>query len=261
MKFMKKWRKSNTSDEMNIVDHLTELRKRIIMTFIFFFLFFFLGFIFVKDIYSFFINDIDIELMVISPTEIIWIYVSMAAIVGLTGTVPVFAYQIWAFMKPGLTPYERRVSLSYIPFIFLLFTGGLVFGYAIFIQIIFPFILSLSEGMFDVMLTVDRYFKFLFRTILPFALLFELPIITMFLTTLGILTPDYMKQIRKFAYFAFIVISTMVTPPDFLMPLFVSLPLIFLYEVSIHLSKIMYRKKILKQEELTGRENVPTSKL
>ncbi|MBT2215480.1 twin-arginine translocase subunit TatC [Virgibacillus dakarensis] len=255
MGFLIKWKKSKNNKEMNLTGHLTELRNRIIATLVLFFLFFMLGFAFVKDIYTFFINDIDIDLMVISPTEIIWIYFQMAGVVAITGTIPVLAYQTWAFIRPGLTSYERRVSLSYIPFIFVLFIIGLVFGYEIFVQFVFPFILTLSEGMFDVLITVDRYFKFLFQTIIPFALLFELPIAAMFLTTLGIITPDYMSRIRKFAYLALIIISTMLTPPDLLMPLLVSFPFILLYEVSIQLSKVVYRKKLKKYEEFMRQEN------
>lgn len=237
--------------EMNIVGHLSELRNRIIVTLLFFVLFFIVGFIYVQDIYSFFINDIDIELIVISPGEIVWIYFSMAGIVAVAGILPFLAYQIWAFIKPGLAPNERKVSLSYIPFVFLLFIGGLVFGYMVFIEFLFPFLLGLSEGMFNIMITVDRYFKFLFRTVIPFAILFELPIIAMFLTSLGLLTPGFMRNKRKYAYFILIVLSTLLTPPDLILPLLMSIPLIVLYEVSIYLSGMVYRKKLQNQETIS----------
>jgi len=242
--------------EMDVVGHLSELRNRIIVTFLFFAIFFIIGFIYVKDIYAFFVNDIDMELTVISPGEIIWIYFSMAGIVAIAGTLPILAFQVWAFIKPGLTPHERKVSLPYIPAIFLLFLGGLAFGYVIFVKLIFPFLLSLNTDMFDVMFTVDRYFKFLFRITLPFAILFELPIIAMFLTGLGILTPDIMKKFRKYAYFILIVLSTMLTPPDLILPLLVSIPLIILYEISIYLSKFVYRRKIKKHNEFMEQESI-----
>ncbi|WP_010531344.1 twin-arginine translocase subunit TatC [Lentibacillus jeotgali] len=242
--------------EMNIVGHLSELRNRIIVTLLFFSLFFTAGFLYVRDIYAFFINAINIELVVISPGEIIWVYFSMAGIVAITGILPILAYQIWAFIKPGLAPNERRVSLAYIPFIFLLFMAGLVFGYLIFIKFLFPFLLSLNDGMFDVMLTVDRYFKFLFRTVVPFAILFELPIIAMFLTSLGIITPAFMRRTRKYAYFILIVLSAMLTPPDLVLPLLIAIPLIILYEISIHLSGMVHRKNLQKHEEFMEQEIV-----
>ncbi|WP_085990978.1 twin-arginine translocase subunit TatC [Oceanobacillus senegalensis] len=242
---------SKKMNEMDVVGHLTELRNRLIVTFSLFILFFIAGFIFVEDLYAFFMDDIDMELMVISPSEIIWIYFRMAGLVAIAGIIPVLAYEIWAFVKPALTAHERKISLSYIPFLFLLFLGGLAFGYTMFIHLIFPFILSFSGGLFKVMLTVGGYFTFLFRITLPFAILFELPVITMFLTTLGILTPDYMIKIRKYAYFILIIICTMLTPPDFIMPIIVSLPLILLYEVSIHLSKIVMKKRDAGSGSLT----------
>ncbi|HLR71730.1 MAG TPA: twin-arginine translocase subunit TatC, partial [Pseudogracilibacillus sp.] len=238
--------------DMDVVSHLSELRNRIMVTLVFFIAFFIGGFIYVEEIYAFFVNDINMELTVISPGEIIWIYFSMAGVVAIAGTLPVLAYQIWAFIKPGLTSHERKISLPYVPVIFLLFLAGLAFGYFIFIKLIFPFLLSLNDGMFDVMFTVDRYFKFLFRITLPFAIMFELPIIAMFLTGLGVLNPDVMKKYRKYAYFILIVISTMLTPPDFILPLLVSIPFILLYEISIYLSKVVYKRKQKKHEELMG---------
>jgi len=235
--------------DMNLVDHLAELRTRLIVTAIIFIAFFIVGFIYVKDIYWFFVNDIDLVLTVISPTEIIWIYFSMAGLVAVVGTLPVLTYQIWAFIKPGLMPHERKATIGYIPGIFILFILGLMFGYVIFIQLIMPFLLSLNDGMFNIMFTVDRYFKFLFRVTVPFAVLFELPVIAMFLTSLGVLTPDFMTKNRKYAYFILIVIGVLITPPDFVLQIVVAIPLIILYEISIHLSRIVYRKKMRKHEK------------
>ncbi|MCM3738912.1 twin-arginine translocase subunit TatC [Oceanobacillus luteolus] len=235
--------------EMNLVDHLAELRNRLIVTALFFIAFFIVGFIYIKDIYWFFVNDIDLELTAISPTEIIWIYFSMAGIVAIVGTIPILTYQIWAFVKPGLLPHERKATIGYIPAIFLLFIGGLVFGYYIFVELIMPFLLSLNDGMFNIMFTVDRYFKFLLRITVPIAILFELPIIVMFLTSLGILTPDFMIKNRKYAYFGLIVAGVLLTPPDFVLQLVVAVPLIVLYEISLQLAKIVYRKKLKKHKE------------
>nr|WP_245728923.1 twin-arginine translocase subunit TatC [Thalassobacillus cyri] len=235
--------------EMNLTDHLTELRKRIIWTLVSFVAFFITGFIFIKDIYQFFVRDLAFDLHVTSPGEIIWIYFTMASIVALIGTLPILSLQIWLFVKPALTPKETKVSLSYIPAIFLLFLAGLTFGYVIFIQLILPFLLSLNDGMFNEIFTVDRYFKFLFRVTIPFAILFEIPIITMFLTSLGVINPVMLVKIRKYAYFVLIIIGTMISPPDFILQLVVAVPLIFLYEVSIILSRVVYRKKLKHHRE------------
>lgn len=241
--------------DMDVVGHLSELRNRIIVTGVFFILIFIAGFIYIENIYWFFAKELDFKLTAISPGEIIWIYFSLAGVIALAGTLPVITYQIWAFVKPGLTPYERKVTLPYIPAVFVLFIVGMVFGYFIFTQFIIPFLLNLNNGMFDVMFTVDGYFKFLLRVTLPIAVLFELPIVVMFLTNLGILTPDFMRKSRRYAYFILIVISTMITPPDFFLPLMVSVPLILIYEISITLCSRVFRKKQKKHEEYMKSEN------
>lgn len=244
--------------EMNLVDHLSELRNRLIVTALFFIGFFIVGFIYIRDIYWFFVNDIDLELTAISPTEIIWIYFSMAGLVAIVGTIPLLTYQIWAFVKPGLLPHERKATIGYIPVVFLLFIGGLIFGYFVFVELIMPFLLSLNDGMFNIMFTVDRYFSFLFRVTVPFAVLFELPIIVMFLTSLGILTPDFMIKNRKYAYFGLIIIGVLITPPDFVLQLVVAVPLILLYEIGVQLSKIVYKRKLKKHEEFMNQNDSST---
>lgn len=240
---------TNQEKEMNIVGHLSELRNRLIVTGIFFIVFFIIGFIFIKDIYNFFENDIDFKLTVTSPGDIIWIYFTIAGLIAIVATLPILSLQIWLFIKPGLTKTERRASLSYIPAIFLLFVFGLVFGYIMFIKLILPFLLSLNDGMFNELFTVEKYFRFLLRVTLPFAILFELPIIIMFLTSLGIITPHFLRKMRKYAYFILLIVGALVTPPDVILQLVVAIPLFLLYEISIFLSSFVYRKKIRRHME------------
>lgn len=234
---------SNKEKEMNIVGHLSELRNRLLITGVCFIGFFILGFIFIKDIYYFFENDIDFKLTVTSPGDIIWIYFTIAGIIAIVATLPVLSLQLWLFVKPGLTKPERRVSLSYIPAIFLLFVLGLVFGYLMFIKLILPFLLSLNDGMFNELFTVEKYFRFLMRITIPFAILFEIPVILMFLTSLGVVTPKFLKKTRKYAYFILLIVGALVTPPDVVLQLAVAIPLFILYEISIYLATIVYRKK------------------
>ena len=235
--------------EMNIVEHLSELRNRLIFTAVFFIVAFIVSFIFVKDIYSFFEKDIDFVLNITSPGDTIWIYFTISGLMGIIVTLPILCLQLWLFVKPGLTSSERKASLSYIPAVFLLFVIGLVFGYFMFIQLILPFLLSLNDGMFNELFTVDKYFRFMFRVVLPFAILFEIPIIVMFLTSLGMVTPQFLRKMRKYAYFILLIVGALVTPPDVVLQVVVAVPLFLLYEISIYLSAIVYRKKLRKHQE------------
>ncbi|MFZ3579336.1 twin-arginine translocase subunit TatC [Virgibacillus sp. DJP39] len=235
--------------EMNLTGHLSELRNRLIVTAIFFVAFFVLGFVYVEQLINFFQKDLDFALNITGFSDIISIYITMAGLVGITGTLPILSLQIWLFIRPGLTDNEKKASLSYIPAIFLLFIIGLAFGYFLFINFIMPFLLNLNDGMFNELFTVDKYFKFLFQVTIPFGVLFEIPILAMFLTSLGIITPEYMKKTRKYAYFILIIIGTIVTPPDFVLQIVVAVPLIVLYEISIYFAKIVYKKKQKKHQE------------
>lgn len=235
--------------EMNVTDHLQELRRRIIWSLVFFIGFFVAGLVYYEDISGFFIDDVSFQLNMTSPGEIIWIVFTIASIVAIVGTLPVLSFQIWLFVKPALTPKETKVSLAYIPAIFLLFLLGLTFGYVVFIQFILPFLLNLNNGVFNELFTVERYFRFLFRVTVPFAVLFEIPIIIMFLTSLGIVNPIFLVKVRKYAYFVLVIIGTIISPPDFILQLVVAVPLIILYEVSIILSRIVYRRKLKAHRE------------
>lgn len=233
--------------ELQLVDHLEELRKRIIITALAFVVFFIIGFIYVDKIYKWFVGDM--KLLVLGPSDIIWIYFMLATVVAVAGTIPVLALQIWLFVNPALRPIERKVTLSYIPALFFLFLIGLSFGYFVIFPMVLKFLVNIGGNMFVTHFTVDRYFSFIMNMTIPFGVLFELPVLVMFLTSLGIINPFVLAKIRKYAYFVLIIIAVVITPPDFMSDFVVTLPLLLLYEISINLSKIVYRKKIKKQSE------------
>lgn len=239
---------NNNDKSMDFTEHLSELRNRLMVTAVIFVIFFGVGFFYRKEIYRFFEKDIHIKLNILSPLDTVWIFFSIAGLVAIVVTLPVLALQIWLFIKPGLTTKERRATLSYVPVIFILFVIGLVAGYFVFTYFLFPFLIDLNEDMFTEMFTVDKYFRFLFHTMLAFAVVFELPIIMMFLTSLGILNPQFLKKTRKYAYFILLVVAGLITPPDLILHIVVTIPLILLYEISIQLAVFTYRKKLKRQE-------------
>jgi sec-independent protein translocase protein TatC len=235
--------------ELNLVDHLEELRKRIIISALAFVVFFIVGFIYVGDIYKWFVRDLEVKLMVLGPSDIIWIYFMLATIVAVAGTIPVLALQIWLFVKPALRPFERKITLSYIPALFFLFLIGLSFGYFVIFPMVLKFLVNMGADMFVTNFTAERYFSFIMNMTLPFGVLFELPVVVMFLTSLGIINPFVLAKIRKYAYFVLIIIAIIITPPDFMSDFVVTVPLLLLYEISINLSKFVYRKRLKKQQD------------
>lgn len=231
------------SRDTDLIGHLDELRKRLIITLGSFMLFLILSFVYVPDIYSWIVKDLSVKLAILGPSDIIWVYLVLSCVIAIAITIPIAAHQIWLFVRPALRENERKVALAYIPALFLLFLLGIGFGYFVIYPIVFKFLLSLSEDLFMTFFTTEKYFRFLIHMTLPFGFLFELPVIIMFLTSLGVLNPYRLQQIRKYAYFALILIAVLITPPDFLSDILVVIPLIFLYECSVLLSKVVYRRK------------------
>src|SRR6476620_1217630 len=235
--------------ELNIVDHLDELRKRLIVTVAAFIVFFVIGFIYVEEIYKFITRDLDVKLIVLGPSDIIWVYVMIAAVIAFAGTIPVLATQLWLFVKSALKPIERKISLSYIPALFILFIVGLCFGYFVIFPTVMNFLIELGGEMMVTNFTAEKYFRFIFNTTIPFGVLFELPVVMMFLTSLGIINPYVLSKIRKYAYFVLIIIAIFISPPDFMSDFLVAVPLIFLYEISVSFSKIVYKRKLKKEKQ------------
>lgn len=235
--------------ELNLVDHLDELRKRLIITAVAFIAFFVIGFMYVEEIYSWFVRDLDVKLIVLGPSDIVWIYFMLATLIAIAGTIPVLAFQVWLFVKPALKPIEKKISLSYIPALFILFIVGLAFGYFVIFPTVLNFLVELSGDMLVTNFTADKYFRFIMNMTIPFGILFELPVVVMFLTSLGIINPYVLTKIRKYAYFVLIVISVIISPPDFMSDVLVTIPLLVLYEISINLSKIVYKRKMKKEKE------------
>ncbi|XID92697.1 twin-arginine translocase subunit TatC [Paenibacillaceae bacterium WGS1546] len=230
------------SAEASFVGHLGEMRRRIIFTLIAFLASLCGAFVYVKEIYRWLVRDLDFKLAILAPSDVIWVYLKLAGVIAIAVALPVAAYQAWLFVKPALKPREQRAALAYIPWLPILFAGGLVFGYFV----IYPMVLLFLEGMsgdFTTMYTADRYFSFMLSMTVPFGLLFEMPVTVMFLTRIGILTPARLAKGRKLSYFILTVTAVMITPPDIMSDVLVIIPLFVLYEVSVGLSKWVHGKK------------------
>lgn len=239
--------------DMSVVDHLAELRKRLIWVILHFVITMVIGFIFAESVVEHIKNDPVAAMVswhVFGLSDALRIYMQVAFIIAITLTLPVLLYHVWRFISPGLVEEERRGVRLYIPFAFLLLLMGIAFGY----YILFPMIIGFMTGFSDMMgaeetYGLTHYFQFLFNLILPVSLLFELPIIVLLLTTLRIVNPPILKHFRKYAIFLSVVIAAMITPPDFISNVLVAIPIIILYEFSILLSNIVYKKQLARDAQ------------
>ena len=180
---------------MTIVEHLVEFRRRFIAVVICFFLVFCITLLFAGELYAYLTRGFDKPLLVLGPNDILWIYINLASLMAFTVTLPFTTYQIWQFVKPGLRDNEARAIFAYIPATFVCFVLGLAFGYYFVSPAILEVLLKLGEGLFDTQITAQNYLSFLLHTTVPLAVLFELPVIVCFLTSIGILTPVFLARI------------------------------------------------------------------
>ncbi|MGQ4668803.1 twin-arginine translocase subunit TatC [Metabacillus halosaccharovorans] len=242
-------------DEMSVIEHITELRKRLVIVVVFFFLAVIAGFLLSGPIIKYLQHTDEAKSLTLNAfnlTDPLMVYMKFAFIIAFVITSPIILYQLWSFVSPGLYEKERKVTLSYIPISVFLFLLGLAFSYFI----LFPFVIDFMERIsndLDVnqVIGINEYFSFLIQITLPFGLLFQLPVVIMFLTRLGIVTPMFLSSVRKYAYFVLLVIAALITPPELASHLMVSIPLFILYEISIWVSRITYRKsqKLRFEEE------------
>ena len=132
---------------------------------------------------------------------------------------------------------------------FVCFVLGLAFGYYFVSPAILEVLLKLGEGLFNTQITAQNYLTFLLHTTVPLAVLFEFPVVVSFLTSIGILTPVFLTRYRRYAYFVLLVLAVILTPADFISDLAMTAPLILLYEVSLTLSKLIYKRKQRKYKD------------
>jgi sec-independent protein translocase protein TatC len=237
---------------MNFWDHVGELRKRVMYMLIVFVISMVLGFISAEYVINFLkVQPVaePIDWVVIGLTDAFKVYFQFSIVVGLVITFPFALFQIWSFVSPGLTDKEKKLTLSFIPGAVVLFLIGLAFGYFWLFPFVVGFMTNIANQLgAEEMYGMIQYFSFLFTLVIPFGFLFQMPLLILFLTRLGIITPTLLGQARKYAYFALFVLAALITPPELLSHLLVTFPLIILYEISVWLSYWSY-KQIQKEKE------------
>lgn len=236
-------------NQMSLLEHIAELRKRLLIVALAFVVFFIAGFFLAKPIIVY-LQETDeakqLTLNAFNLTDPLYVFMQFAFIIGIVLTSPVILYQLWAFVSPGLYEKERKVTLSYIPVSILLFLAGLSFSYYILFPFVVDFMKRISQDLnVNQVIGINEYFHFLLQLTIPFGLLFQMPVILMFLTRLGIVTPMFLAKIRKYAYFTLLVIAALITPPELLSHMMVTVPLLILYEISILISKAADRKSVV----------------
>lgn len=237
------------ADGQSLTEHITELRKGIISSALFFIACFVLILIFINQVIP--VITMEDKLVMLGPLDVIRFYTGIAGSLSLGFSAPFIGYQIWKFVRPALTEQENKIALSYIPGIFFSFLTGLAFGFFIIFPTVFHFLMNLGTKNFEMMITAKEYFSFMMMTTIPLGFLFEIPLLLMFLTAIGAVTPEKLSRVRKYGYILMAILSALITPPDFISQIIVMAPLITLYELGVILSKVVYKRKLNSEKEAT----------
>ncbi|MFZ0446794.1 MAG: twin-arginine translocase subunit TatC [Bacillus sp. (in: firmicutes)] len=238
--------------EYTLVEHLAELRKRLIIVAVTFILSLTTGFILAPRLLTFIKKQptaMHVEWNIFGYTDGLMIYLNCALILSLLITLPIALHQIWLFVKPGLSENESKGTIMFIPASFLLFLAGISFSYFLLFPLMLNFMSNINESIGAIeTYGMKQYFTFMFNLLLPVGIVFELPVVILFLTKLGIVTPDKLRKMRKIAYFILVVVGVSISPPDFISDILIIIPLLLLFEISIWVSSASLKRKLANEE-------------
>lgn len=224
-----------------LIEHLEELRNRIIKSLIFLIICSIVIYNYIDKLIPFLVKPVG-KLVFIAPQEAFVTNIKIVFLGGLLASSPFILYQTWQFISAGLKNSEKKYILIFGPLSFVFFILGICFGYLIIVPIGMNFLLAFSSDLLTPMITVSRYVSFVAGLSFTFALVFQLPMILLFLTKIGMTTPSTLAKRRKEAIVLVFIAAAILTPPDAITQVLMALPLILLYELGVFFSKISYKK-------------------
>ena len=239
---------------MTLLEHLGELRKRLVRGFLAILIGFFACYGFAQQLFYY----LSLPLLKVMPADSKFIYTGVAEgffvdmkvafVAGVFVACPFLFYQIWAFIAPGLYEEEKKyiVPLALASALFFIL-GGMFCYFGVF-PFAFEFFMSYSTDNIVAMLSIDEYLGFALKMVLAFGLIFEMPLFSFFLSRMGLVTAQKMRDVRKYAILAIFVIAAILTPPDVFSQLMMAGPMIVLYEVSIWVAALVGKKKAEREK-------------
>ncbi len=245
----------HSPDEMSFLDHLEELRWRVVKVLV--------GLVVGSAICWYFIDWImnvallgpvininqnlapgqqPIHLQNLKPFGQVFLYMEVAFVGGLILSVPNVLYQIWAFIAPGLMPKERKHVAAIVFFTSFCFLAGIAFAYFVMLPSALTFFSAFGTVEIENNIAINEYMSFIISVMLGAGVVFELPMVSWFLSKLGILTPEFMRQYRRHAIVGILILSAVLTPgTDPISMVLLTIPLVLLYELSIGISAMASR--------------------
>jgi sec-independent protein translocase protein TatC len=247
---MKKFRKA-PSGEMPFFDHLEELRWRILWSLLALIVASVIGFVLVDQlrVMELLIRPIEPfldgeKLKFLSPMDPFFVTIKLAIVTGFVLSSPIIVYQVWAFLAPALLPSEKRVIVPALYMGLVLFLAGVALAYQFVLPVTLRFTMGFQTGFLEQSIVVGPYMGMVTRLLLAFGFVFELPVVILILSALGLVTPEFLASKRRHAIAGITILASVITPGDVVtVTVMMMVPLVLLYELSIVLSKLVTRKR------------------
>jgi len=233
--------------EMSFLDHIEELRWRIIYSLIGVLVFTIIAWIFIDPLVEIVLlkpaRDANASLQNLRPFGQLFLYVQVAIIIGIVASLPNIFYQLWKFIAPALKKQERKYIIWIVFFSTFCFLAGIAFAYFVMLPLAMKFATQFGTTEIANEFAIDEYMSIIISVMLAAGVVFELPMVSFFLSKLGILTPTFMRKYRRHAIVIILVLAAILTPgADPVSQVILAVPLVLLYEISIFISKISYKK-------------------
>jgi sec-independent protein translocase protein TatC len=229
---------------LTVVEHLDELRRRII--------YILLGvaatsggaYYFIDEILEFVTKVGGIEnLVFISPTEAFFVIIKLSILVGIIAAMPFILFQVWKYVGIALKKTERKYLIFFGPLSYVLFLIGAGFAFRGVLPLGIKFLLSFSKENISPMITLNAYIGFLGKMVTAFGLMFELPLVILVLSKIGLVTPDVLKKGRKYAIIGIFIVAAILTPPDVVSQVMLAAPILIMYEIGIWICVVVTKKR------------------
>lgn len=232
---------------LTLVEHLNELRKRIIISLAALVTAVILSSPFSSLIFKvlkFPAQDAIKRLVFFSPQEAFLMYVNISLISGLIISLPVILYQAWLFILPAVEHRLRKYAVCFVGFCFVSFIAGCLFAYFILIPTALKFLLGFAGSELEPLISIDKYISFVNALMFGCGLVFEIPMLSLILTKIGVVNPRLLRSKYKYALVVILIIAAVITPTtDVFNMLILAIPMLLLYEIGIGVSFLSCRKK------------------
>ncbi|MFL2982876.1 MAG: twin-arginine translocase subunit TatC [Candidatus Neomarinimicrobiota bacterium] len=238
----------DTQLEMGFLEHLEELRWRLVRSLFAILIGSMLSYGYIDEILRILLypatmtkNPIVIQSLQVQSMFLIKWFISFAS--GFILALPYLVYQSWKFIAPGLKINEKRFALPFVFFASISFILGIFFGYFVLVPFSLEFFSGIASQHVENNFSIQYYFSFLNWLLIGAGVIFQLPVVSLVLSTIGVLTPAFMRHYRRHSIIVILILSSFITPPDPVSMFIMSLPLMILYEASIGISWLVNRKR------------------